>query len=110
MKTGDFLNTLAGKIGKTNDGGLKEFVDRTDVQIDIPDEVCNAIISELMSLEGAKNNSKVKAHFVAQALNGVDSELANAISDFGLDAAVFAEERLPAVSAAAAKPQTRNRG
>ena len=92
MKTGDFLNTLAGKIGKTNDSALKDFVS-ADNHIELPDDVCNAIVEQLMSLDGAKNNSTVKAHFVAQALNAVDSELATAVSDFGLDSELFGEEK-----------------
>ena len=92
MKTRDFLNTLAGKIGKTNDNALKDFI-LADNHIDLPDDICNAIVNELMSLEGAKNNSKVKAHYVVQALNGVDSELALAISDLGLDSELFTEDK-----------------
>lgn len=94
MNTGDFLKNMAGKIGKTNDAALNEFVNRQDTQgIEIPDELCNIFMSELMSLEGAKNNSKVKAYFFSQALNGMDFELASAIDDFGLDTSIFADEK-----------------
>ena len=92
MKTGDFLNTLAGKIGKTNETALQEFVSSGN-HIELPDEICNAVISELMSLEGAKNNSKVKAHFVAQALNGVDSEIQSAVGALGIDSSIFSDDK-----------------
>lgn len=94
MKPGEFLNTMAEKIGKKNDPRLTDFLSRADIQnMDIPDEVCNEIIGGLMSLEGAKNNLKVKNHFTASALNGVDSEIAEAVSQFGLDNSLFETEK-----------------
>jgi hypothetical protein len=94
MKPGDFLNTMAEKIGKKNDPRLTDFLSRADIQnMEIPDEVCNEIIGGLMSLEGAKNNTRIKAHFVAQALNGVDAELTGAIDDLGLDGGIFGDEK-----------------
>lgn len=94
MKPGDFLNTMAEKIGKKNDPRLTDFLSRADIQnMDIPDEVCSEIIGGLMSLDGAKNNLKVKNHFTASALNGVDAEIAEAIAQFGLDSTQFETEK-----------------
>ena len=92
MKTGDFLKTLADKIGKTDDTTLNDFIS-TGNHIDMPDELCNAIVSNLMSLEGAKNNTTVKKHFTTTALNSVDSEVLSVVKELGLDVTAFEQEK-----------------
>jgi len=94
MKIADFLNELADKVGNKNDQGLIDFLSRADiVNLDVSDAFCNSIITGTMSLEGAKNNPQLKKHFNAITLNGVDSVIANAINDFGIDAAEFEAEK-----------------
>jgi hypothetical protein len=94
MKAGDFLNKMASKVGKQNHPGIIDLLSRADMQqIDIPDEVANAMDSELMSLDGAKNNAQVKSHFTALALNGIDTELANTVNELGLDGEIFKSEK-----------------
>jgi hypothetical protein len=94
MKAGDFLNKMASKIKKQDHPVIIDLLSRADMQqIEIPDEVANAMVSELMSLEGAKNNSSVKSHFIAEALNGVDAELVNTVNELGIDAEIFKEKK-----------------
>jgi len=94
MKVPDFINELADKIGNKNHKGVIDFLSRSDIQnMDLDDDFCKLVTSGLMSLEGAKNHAAVKAHHKALALNGVDSEIANAISKFGLDASLFESEK-----------------
>jgi hypothetical protein len=94
MKAGDFLNKMASKIEKQNDPGIIDLLSRADMQqIDIPDELANAMVSELMSLSGAKNNSSIKSHFIAEALNGVDTELVNTVNELGIDAEIFKDKK-----------------
>jgi hypothetical protein len=94
MKFGDFLNKMASKTGRQNDPGIIDLLSRADMQqIDIPDEIANAMISELMSLEGAKNNPSVKSHHIAEALNGVDAELVNTVNELGIDSEIFKDKK-----------------
>jgi hypothetical protein len=94
MKLGDFLNTMASKIGKQNDAGLISVLSlESTKQIDVPDELANAMNAELLSLEGAKNNASIKSHFRAEALNGVDAELASLVKELGLEDDVFKAEK-----------------
>jgi len=94
MKIADFINELADKVGNKNHDGVKDFLSRADIQtMDLSDELCELIISGLMSLDGAKNHPTVKKHYTALALNGVDAELASAINDFGLNATVFESDK-----------------
>jgi hypothetical protein len=94
MKLGDFLNTMASKIGKQNDSGLIGVLSLDSIKnIDLPDELANAMNAELMSLEGAKNNASIKSHFKAEALNGVDAELKNLVKELGWEDGIFDAEK-----------------
>jgi hypothetical protein len=94
MKTGDLLNTLAGKINQQNNQALIDVLSRQDVQqVDIPDEFANLLAADLMSLDGAKNNASIKSHFTALALNGVDKELGNTVSELGIEDDIFKSEK-----------------
>jgi hypothetical protein len=94
MKIGDFLNKMASKVGKQNDKAIIDLLNRTEIsQIEIADDVANAMVSELMSFDGAKNNSTIKSHFLAEALNGVDAELATTVNELGLDADIFKDNK-----------------
>jgi len=94
MKIGDLLNTLAGKTGQQNSKELIDVLSRADMQqIDIPDVLAQQLVSDLLSLEGAKNNVTVKAHFRAEALNGVDTEIATLVKELGIEDEVFNTEK-----------------
>jgi hypothetical protein len=90
MKLGDFLNTIAGKTGKTEE--IKAVLNNTALAtIEIDDALANDINSALLTIEGAKNNQALKAHFSTLALNGVDAEILNSIEALGFDDAVKTE-------------------
>jgi hypothetical protein len=94
MTFGNLFNTLASKIGKQNDPELVDVLSRAELsQVNVPDGISNALISELLSLDGAKNNAAVKSHFRAEALNAVDTELSALVKDFGFDDEVFKTEK-----------------
>jgi len=83
MKLGDFLNTIAAKSGKQDE--IKDVLNNPALAtIEIPDETANAINSGLLTFESAKNNTLLKNHFSASALNGVDTELLATIDALGL--------------------------
>lgn len=86
MKLGDFLKNLATKIGLQNEQALVDLLARPELSdVDVNDAIANPIVRDLMSLDGAKNNSMVKNHFNALALNGVDTEILNSVTELGLD-------------------------
>ncbi|MDR1595290.1 MAG: hypothetical protein LBS43_12540 [Prevotellaceae bacterium] len=90
MKVGDFLNTLAGKAGKTEE--IKAVLNNAALAtIEIDDTLANDINSSLLTLDGAKNNQGLKTHFNTLALNGVDAEILNAIEALGFDETVKTE-------------------
>ena len=85
MKLGDFLKNLATKIGLQNDQALVDLLAKSEMaDLDVNDAIANPIVKDLMSLDGAKNNSLVKTHFTSQALNGVDTELMTAVTELEL--------------------------
>lgn len=77
MKLGEFLNTTASKLGLQNDPTFVAFIQANPqlANIEFDDKVAIPINTGLMSLEGAKNNSDVKKHFDALALNSIDAKL-----------------------------------
>jgi hypothetical protein len=90
MKLGDFLNTIAGKTGKTEE--IKAVLNNTALAtIEIDDVLANDINSSLLTIDGAKNNQALKTHFSTLALNGVDAEILNSIEAFGFDDEVKTE-------------------
>lgn len=88
MKFGDFLNTMASKLGLQNDPTFVAFIQANPqfAQLEFDDKVAIPINTGLMSLEGAKNNTDVKKHFDALALNGVDAKLSPLAQLYGATA------------------------
>ncbi|GHT33568.1 hypothetical protein FACS189434_08000 [Bacteroidia bacterium] len=85
MKLPDFINQIAAKSGKQNDPAIIGLLSNANlVNIDLSDETANAINSNLLTIDGAKNNVHIKNHFASQALNGIDAEVLNGIKGFDL--------------------------
>jgi len=85
MKLLDLINSLASKCGKQNEQALIDILSRADLQnIDLADDVANAINNNLLTVEAAKNNLAVKNHFNALALGSVDAEILNTIKKLEL--------------------------
>lgn len=84
MKLGDFLNTMAAKVGVQNDPNFVAILSNAALATaEINDEIANRLNTGLMSFEGAKNNGELKSHFTASALNGVDAQLNRIASQYG---------------------------
>lgn len=93
MKLGDFLNTLAAKIGLQNDTNLISLLSNAELaNREIDDTLATAFDTNLMSLEGAKNNAQVLNHFKPIILKAVDDKAAILASKLGLDAEIAAEK------------------
>jgi hypothetical protein len=85
MKLLDLLNSLASKCGKQNEQAVIDILSRADLQnIDLADDVANAINNNLLTVDAAKNNLLVKNHFNALALGSVDTEILNTIKKLEL--------------------------
>lgn len=93
MKLGDFLNSLAIKAGiNPAEKALVDFLSRQDIaNIDVSNELASSIDANLMTLDGAKNNPTIKSHFFASALNGIDTEILNALPEFGFGDDIITE-------------------
>lgn len=90
---GELINALAIQSGiSADDEGLKALLTNPQLsQITVPEAVESSIQSNLLTLESAKNNPKVKAHFTALAYNGLDAEIQNTMNTLGFDEATKAE-------------------
>lgn len=93
MKTGDFLNTLAGKLGLQNDSHLVSLLSKADFsQVDIADDLANQICKGLLSLDGAKNSAEVMNHFKPTLLKAIDDRFAIIAEELGISDQIAAEK------------------
>jgi len=79
MKFGTLLSSLAKKTGI--DTTKAEFADLLSHDIEIPDEIANAIDKGLMNEEAAK--TKFKTAHRTEALNGVDAKVDEVLTELG---------------------------
>jgi len=97
----DLINSLAQKAGIQPDNqGLKDLLTNAELsKVTVAPELATAIESNLLTMDSAKNNSVLKAHYFAQSLNGVDSEVGRIMDESGLDdttkAEILAEKSTP---------------
>ena len=93
MKLGDFLNTMAAKLGEQQNPHLVSLLANNQLtQTDIHDDLANLLNTGLMSLDGAKNNSDVQNHFKPIILKGIDERLDAIAKQFGFESELAAEK------------------
>lgn len=93
MKLGDFLNTLAKKAGKENDPALVAILSSSELaNREISDNLANHLDSNLMSLDGAKNNPALLNHFKPIVLKALDDQYAILAEELGISDVVAAEK------------------
>lgn len=93
MLIGDFLNTMAAKLGAQQNPHLVSLLANNQLaQADIHDDLANLLNTGLMSLDGAKNNSDVQNHFKPIILKGIDERLDAIAKQFGFEAEIAAEK------------------
>lgn len=93
MLIGDFLNTMAAKLGAQQNPHLVSLLTNNQLtQAEIHDDLANLLNTGLMSLDGAKNNSDVQNHFKPIILKGVDERLDAIAKQFGFEAEIAAEK------------------
>ena len=83
MKFGTLLTNLAKKSGV--DTTQKEFIDLLAVDIEVPDAIAAGLEKGLMNLEAAKNHPDLRKAARAEALNGVDSRVAELLEEFQIE-------------------------
>lgn len=73
----DLVKKLLTKAGVAYDG---------DLTAEIPDEIATSLDNQLLTIAAATNNHpQVKKVYFAQAYNGLDAEIENAMTEFALD-------------------------
>ena len=85
MKLGDFLNTLAAKTGMQNDPALVDLLSNSELANQhVSDDFANAMDTDLMSLEGAKNNRDLLNHYKPIILKAADEKFAILAEKYGI--------------------------
>lgn len=86
MKLNALLTDFGKKVGfdLTNDK-LKDIL---AAEIDVPDELAEAMQKGLMTEDAAKNNPKIKAALRAEVYNGIDSDIEALLDELGVDETV----------------------
>lgn len=93
MLFGDFLNTMAAKLGAQQNPHLVSLLANNQLtQAEIHDDLANLLNTGLMSLDGAKNNSDVQNHFKPIILKGIDERLDAIAKQFGFETELAAEK------------------
>lgn len=93
MKLGDFLNTLAKKAGKENDPALVAILSSSELaNREISDEFANYLDTNLMSLDGAKNNPAILNHFKPVVLKALDDQYSILGEELGISDVISAEK------------------
>lgn len=93
MKLGEFLTTLARKSNMENDPALVSILSNSDLaNRDIADTFANALDTNLMSLEGAKNNPAVLNHYKPIILKAADDKFTMLAEKFGMSDEISAEK------------------
>ena len=93
MKFGDFLNTLAKKVGAENDPSLVAILSNSELaNRELADSFANTLDTNLMSLEGAKNNPAVLNHFKPIILKAADDKFAILAEKYGFSDEVLLEK------------------
>lgn len=93
MKFGDFLNNLAKKVGKENDPALVAILSSSELaNREIADELANHLDTNLMSLDGAKNNASLLNHFKPIVLKALDDQYAILAEELGIADVVGTEK------------------
>ncbi len=93
MLIGEFLNTMAAKLGAQQNPHLVSLLANDQLtQAEIHDDLANLLNTGLMSLDGAKNNSDVQNHFKPIILKGVDERLDAIAKQFGFETELAAEK------------------
>ncbi len=87
VKLGALLNSLLLKSGiKSDHPELINLLSKSELaNVEIPKDFSEALEKNLLTPESALAHQNVRSTLIAQALNGIDSELEAAVDDLGFD-------------------------
>lgn len=89
VKIGTLLIGLAKKAGYNTESA--EFTELLGANLEIPDELNEALNSRLLTEESAKNSPALKKHFRSSILDGVDKNILSLYDEFEFDEATRQE-------------------
>lgn len=82
MKTiAELLNSLAAKAGIDISTEDMKKLSLATASIEVPETVYQTLDTGLLTIDAAKNNQTLKAHFFAQSLNGIDNTLRESLAE-----------------------------
>lgn len=86
MKLGDFLNKLFTDVGIEYDDPSVKMVlsSQSVIDLDVPEQLTNKVLSNLLTQESAEANPKIKSLITAKALNPIDSKIESLADKHGL--------------------------
>ena len=96
MLAAQLINNLFEQAGITDQKEIQDKLAQVKdfATMEVEDDLANRLIGkDRMSVDAAKNNGDLKSYFTALALNGVDAEVNNAITTYGLNADDFKDEK-----------------
>lgn len=88
---GEFLHSLAQKAGMdVNSDSVKNFLLNGELmKIEVPEDIDRGIDNQLLSVRDAKNNHPdIKSFYHKQALDAIDSNINDIVTELGLDESV----------------------
>lgn len=87
MKAGDLFHTLLKSAGfDTTDKAFIDVLSKAEfANTELPESIVNALSTNLMSVEAAKNNPILKKHFVGNALDPINKGVEELLNEFGID-------------------------
>ena len=91
MTIKEFVLSLLKDAGVALDSPEVRALETPSLDIPFPDSLSSSIRNNLMTVEAAKNNSTVAAHFKKQVYDGVDAETKKIMDELGLDDTVKTE-------------------
>ena len=86
MNIAELITKLASSVGiDTNTPEMINVLSNAEIgKVNVPDAISGKLLNGLLTVEAAKNNPEIKAHYVASALNGVDDKINAALDILGL--------------------------
>ncbi len=86
MKLKEILAKMIANTGvKVDDAAIKTILENKALEnIEVPDEISTKLTADLLTIESAKQNPILNAHFKSTILDGLDKEVYRAADEFSL--------------------------
>lgn len=93
MKAGDLFHQLLKSAGfDTTDKAFIDVLSKAEfANTELPESIINALTTNLLTIDAAKNNPTLKKHFVGNALDPINKGIEELIAEYGIDEVTKAE-------------------